>query len=252
MLGLARQKTLCGCLIATRNVAWQRLRATLLHFRVGSATPAAMRPCYGTAAPSSCDAVMRRTSSTRRAASAWTGISSDRAAHNAPACRAGYRKPAAAAAMNDVPRGGLMRGLPLDRAQLRATGSRCRHFCSQAAMCHAVERTAPQSLWFSSRWMCRRRFPFSEPLTLQSGDQVSSAQVIEAMAQFVEPARLARINQVRAEVCAEILFLNHRLAANTLHVVHIVLSRMTSTGYAAHAGGCKPHVQCVADCGGRV
>lgn len=55
-----------------------------------------------------------------------------------------------------------------------------------------------QSLMLCSRqWLTRLcRFPFQEPLTLQSGETVSSAQVIEAMSQFVEPARLARIDQV--------------------------------------------------------
>jgi hypothetical protein len=40
------------------------------------------------------------------------------------------------------------------------------------------------------------RFPFAEPLTLQSGDTVSSAEVYEAMAQFIGPERLARMDQV--------------------------------------------------------
>ena len=43
-----------------------------------------------------------------------------------------------------------------------------------------------------------RRFPFAEPLTLTTGERVSSATVIDAMSQFVEPTRLARINQVFA------------------------------------------------------
>jgi hypothetical protein len=40
------------------------------------------------------------------------------------------------------------------------------------------------------------RFPFAEPLTLHSGETVSSAQVVEAMSQFTAPERLARMDQV--------------------------------------------------------
>ena len=41
------------------------------------------------------------------------------------------------------------------------------------------------------------RFPFEEPLTLQTGERVSSAEVAAALSQFVAPQRLVRIEQVR-------------------------------------------------------
>ena len=60
----------------------------------------------------------------------------------------------------------------------------------------AVTSGSQSPVFRGSCWLALCRFPFAEPLTLHSGETVSSAQVIEAMAQFMGPERLARMEQV--------------------------------------------------------
>lgn len=63
---------------------------------------------------------------------AFTSRSLQSVTQPAPGCRAGYRR-AAAATLHGVARGGLCKGLPLDKTQLNAANSRC--CVSDAAHC---------------------------------------------------------------------------------------------------------------------
>lgn len=112
------------------------------------------------------------------------------------------------AAMRGVPRGGLCKGLPLDATLSHAPASRSvfsmldgsSRSCG-AAMGRTLSRACNNAA-LSTEAVAPRlgpltcRFPFVEPLTLQTGERVDSARVIEAMSQFVAPARLARIDRV--------------------------------------------------------
>jgi hypothetical protein len=123
-------------------------------------------------------------------------------------CRTAYRR-AAAAAMHNTVRGGLCKGAPLDTTQPSTTNIRWSpphvRACSalilpEWAWPHysimAATHGFHQCLLLKQQPIAFCRFPFAEPLTLHSGEAVSSAQVIEAMAQFMGPERLARMDQV--------------------------------------------------------
>lgn len=77
-------------------------------------------------------------------------------------------------------------------------------------------------IW-SSRQLSFCRFPFAEPLTLHSGETVSSAQVIEAMAQFMGPERLARMEQVFLCPCTKTVSreLAQLAGAKLIHKKHV-------------------------------